>query len=375
MAESYPWQDYTVAQYETELKPLLERFTGKLQALLEELCSSKGLNILSITSRVKEVGSLHDKIARKGYESPMSQVKDFCGLRIVTYYEDEVTKIADFLGSEFVVDADHSGDKRSELGVGEFGYRTYNLVVCVGEQRSGLAEWKPFAGIPVEIQVRSSLQHVWAMSSHNLDYKNPKELPEAYRRKLFRLGALLELADEEFISIRDKAIELTESYKEVITRGDLSSEINYFSLKEYVLSKIDVMGLAEKGNRLGLGYVAQSHAAMEESLNRLLELTRMFSLRTLADFDAVLPQIRASQDQWLQSFSEAFKAATEGRKKYGTGFSGIDFISALLAMALWPRLRSPDDLLTVFYKDAVKWIGQVAATASGAPPGGLVAAP
>jgi putative GTP pyrophosphokinase len=359
MTESYPWQDYTVTQYETDLKPLLERFTSKFKALLEELCSSKGLNMLSITSRVKEVGSLHDKIARKGYESPLSQVKDFCGLRIVTYYEDEVTKIADFLSSEFVVDSDHSGDKRSELGVGEFGYRTYNLVVCLGEQRSGLVEWSPFAGIPVEIQIRSSLQHVWAMSSHNLDYKNPKELPEVYRRKLFRLGALLELADEEFISIRDKAIELTESYKATIARGDLSSEINYFSLKEYILSKFDVMKLAERGNRLGLGYVAQNHSALEESLDRLLELTRMFSLRTLADFDEVLPQILANQDQWLQSFSEAFKATTEGRKKYGTGFSGIDFISALLTMALWRRLRSPDDLLHVFYEDAVKWIGQV----------------
>ena len=359
MTESYPWQELTIARYETDLKPLFERFTGKFRALLEELSSSKGLNMWSIASRVKEVGSLHDKIARKGYESPLSQVKDFCGLRIITYYEDEVAKIADFLSSEFVVDSDHSGDKRSELGVGEFGYRTYNLVVCLGEQRSGLAEWSPFLGIPVEIQIRSSLQHVWAMSSHNLDYKNPKELPEAYRRKLFRLGALLELADEEFISIRDKAIELTEAYKATITRGDLSSEINYFSLKEYVLSKFDVMGLAEKGNRLGLGYVSQNHATMEESLDRLLELTRLLSLRTLADFDEVLPQIKANQDRWLQSFSEAFKAATEGRKKYGTGFSGIDFISALLAMSLWPRLRSPDELLHVFYKDAIKWIGQV----------------
>jgi putative GTP pyrophosphokinase len=349
MTEAHPWQGFTIAQYETDLKPLFERFTSKFRALLEELSTSKGLNMWSITSRVKEVGSLHDKIARKGYESPLSQVKDFCGVRIITYYEDEVARIADFLSSEFVVDGDHSGDKRSELGVGEFGYRTYNLVVCLGEQRSSLAEWSPFSGIPVEIQI----------PSHNLDYKNPKELPEVYRRKLFRLGALLELADEEFISIRDKAIELTESYKATITRGDLSSEINYFSLKEYILSKFDVMGLAEQGNRLGLGYVAQNHATMEESLDRLLELTRMFSLRTLADFDEVVPQIKGNQDRWLESFSKAFKAATEGRKMYGTGFSGIDFISAMLAMSLWSRLRSPEDLLNVFYKDAVQWIGQV----------------
>jgi putative GTP pyrophosphokinase len=362
MTETYPWQEIAVAQYETDLKPLFERFTAKFKALLEELSASKGLAMLSVTSRVKEAGSLHDKIARKGYEQPLLQVKDFCGLRIVTYYEDEVTKIADFLSSEFVVNDEHSGDKRSELGVGEFGYRTYNLVVCLGGQRSGLAEWSPFAGIPVEIQIRSSLQHVWAMSSHNLDYKNPKELPEAYRRKLFRLGALLELADEEFISIRDKALELAESYKATIARGDLSPEINYFSLKEYVLSRFDVMQLAQKGSRLGLGYVAQNHAAMEESLDRLLELTRMFSLRTLADVDAVVPLLLANQDQWLEAFAEAFKAATEGRKKYGTGFSGIDFISALMAIALWSRLRSMDDLLHVFYADAVTWIGRVIET-------------
>jgi len=63
------------------------------------------------------------------------------------------------------------------------------------------------------------LQHAWASISHALQYKQEQDVPTVSRRKLFRLSALLELADEEFLSLRKEQTEVTlSSSRKIKTR-------------------------------------------------------------------------------------------------------------------------------------------------------------
>lgn len=190
-------------EYRENLRPAFTRLSERLHGLLKDLLKDAGIDVAQLDHRVKDVDSFVGKVERKAYADPFAEIKDFCGFRIVTYYSDDVQKVADLLRKEFAVDPDHSTDKLGELAVDEFGYRSFHVVATLGDSRTGLPEWKVHANRSFEIQVRSVLQHAWAAISHKLDYKTASQAPEELRRKLFRLSALLELADDEFASIRN----------------------------------------------------------------------------------------------------------------------------------------------------------------------------
>lgn len=73
-----------------------------------------------------------------------------------------------------------------------------------------MPEWRSFKNFHAEIQVRTVLQHSWAAVSHALQHKREGDVPLALRRRIFRLAGLFELANEEFIQIRNENIEISE---------------------------------------------------------------------------------------------------------------------------------------------------------------------
>lgn len=49
----------------------------------------------------------------------------------------------------------------------------------------------------VELQVRTLAQHMWAATSHKLQYKREESVPLPLRRAIYRVSALLETVDLE----------------------------------------------------------------------------------------------------------------------------------------------------------------------------------
>ena len=64
------------------------------------------------------------------------------------------------------------------------------------------ADSGPHPDFRFEIQLRTALQHAWAEVEHDLGYKVDDAVPEAIRRRFSRVAGLLEIADQEFVSIR-----------------------------------------------------------------------------------------------------------------------------------------------------------------------------
>jgi len=191
-------------QYDTQIH-LYDAFAGKIRDLLSEILNSNQIRIHSLQYRLKDENSLTVKLFDSvGRYSHLNEVTDIAGIRIITYFHDDVYKIADLIEQEFKVDRLNSIDKKALLAPDRFGYLSMHHIVSLSPARSKLTEYKRFRGLKAEIQTRSILQHSWAEIEHDLGYKSKQEIPKAIMRRFFRLASLLEIADQEFVNIRDE---------------------------------------------------------------------------------------------------------------------------------------------------------------------------
>lgn len=221
-------------QYD-ERAALYDAFRVTLRDVARGIARDLDIRALSVTSRLKEKGSLQDKLRRKGEKyRALEDVTDIAAVRITTYYADEVKDIADRIPTEFDVDWDESTNKGDLLDPDRFGYLSWHHIVRLGPERVSLSEYSQFAGLKAEIQTRSILQHGWASIEHDLGYKSKIEVPTIFQRRFSRLAGLFELADQEFMSIRDDLKAYEKTLPEQIRSVPESVEINKASLTAFL---------------------------------------------------------------------------------------------------------------------------------------------
>jgi hypothetical protein len=156
------------------------------------------------------------------------------GIRVISYYSEDVEAVSRLIAKEFSVDHENSIDKSNVLELDQFGYKSTHLVASLGNGREDLGEWSRYREFKVEFQLRTALQHAWAAVSHKLDYKSAEDAPEAVRRRLFRLSALFELADEQFSSIRDESEFAKGAYSLRVREGSLDVPVDATSIEVFM---------------------------------------------------------------------------------------------------------------------------------------------
>jgi putative GTP pyrophosphokinase len=182
---------------------LLTEFGPRVEALLREVLRERDIRVHSVTHRVKAAAQLEKKVSRPGADyDTLSDIHDLLGLRVITFFPDDVDGVAAVIKDEFPVDYANSVDKRAAMDPDRFGYLSLHYIARLSDARAQLVEHRRFAGIPIEIQIRSILQHAWAEIEHDLGYKNQVVIPRSVRRRFSRLAGLLEVADSEFQGIR-----------------------------------------------------------------------------------------------------------------------------------------------------------------------------
>jgi hypothetical protein len=115
------------------------------------------------------------------------------------------------------------------------GYQSVHYLVRFSPARCDLPEYRRFAELVTEIQVRTILQHAWAEIEHDIQYKAVAAIPLSIRRRFTSLAGLLEIADREFQTISNDDADQRTDARRLIDRGELERvEITGDALKAYL---------------------------------------------------------------------------------------------------------------------------------------------
>ena len=129
---------------------------------------------------------------------------------MITYYIDDVDKVATAIERLFTVDWENSIDKRKIHDIDSFGYVSLHYVCSYSDF--------PYR---FEIQMRTVLQHAWANLDHDTGYKSGVEIPKRYMRSMSRLAGMLELIDDEFSKIRSELTDYRRKVHALVASGNL----------------------------------------------------------------------------------------------------------------------------------------------------------
>jgi putative GTP pyrophosphokinase len=177
-----------LAEFATR-KDLLESFCAKTKVLIDAALEDANIRFQSIQARVKTKKKLREKYLEKPDYKRLDDITDLAGLRVITYYEDEIDLVVEVITREFALDPKHTNDRR-KAEPDKFGYRAFNCVCSHSAERAKTVEYKRFAQVTFEIQVTSVLGHAWAEIEH-VWYDLKDAYPDDIKRRLQRMAALL----------------------------------------------------------------------------------------------------------------------------------------------------------------------------------------
>jgi ppGpp synthetase/RelA/SpoT-type nucleotidyltranferase len=216
-----PHAQELLAQYHS-LLPVYTQLDRIIPEKLKDFFSEAGIIVAALEHRIKEEKSLAGKLRLKGGKyHDIFDITDIVGIRAITFYIDDVDKVASVLERLFDIDWENSIDKRKAHDIDSFGYMSLHYICRIPEQAYCDPEHPEVNKIRFEVQMRTVLQHAWANLNHDTGYKSGVEIPQVYMRYMSRLAGMLELVDDEFSRIRRELSDYRRNVQKLVASGNL----------------------------------------------------------------------------------------------------------------------------------------------------------
>ena len=287
-------------EYREQL-PIFEQMQAEVLRVLREALDRSGLIVTAIEARIKTEQSLSGKLALKGHKyATLSDITDILGARIITFYTDDVDRIAAMAEQLFVIDWENSVDKRMLHQLDSFGYNSLHYICKL-----------PGYDFRFELQLRTTLQHAWASINHDIGYKTGVEIPREYLRRINRLAGILEMADDEFSRIRSEITDYRRRVQALVQNGKLDDVLlDGDTFSSYLQSR--------PFEALNKRIAAINQAEIQEvPLNRYLRVFDALGCKTLGD---------------VQRLVKKYEEAAYRLARHQLGNTDLDIISSAVGV-------------------------------------------
>src|SRR5258708_2627146 len=277
-------------------KETLEAFCVRTKSLIEDCMTDANLRFQSIQARVKKPQKLRAKYhnPHKRYQR-LDDITDQAALRIIVYYEDEIDRAAELIRKEFNVLPELSIDKR-EAPPDQFGYYALNVVCTHGDNRKSDVQFKKYAELLFEIQITSVLRHAWSEIEHEW-YDLQDGYPAEIKRKFYRVAALLEIAEAEFLSLRNQKNNYKRSIDIRVQADVRNIPIDPVSLSTFVTVESVVRELDDRlASIIGFTIAGTADARL---LEKWTQLTALASFTTLDDLRLALARYHTALIEYV----------------------------------------------------------------------------
>ena len=218
------------------LLPVYTKMAEVIPEKLNSFFAEAGIIVAAVEHRVKTAESLAGKLELKGGKyKDIFDITDIVGIRVITFYIDDVDKVASVLERLFEIDWENSIDKRKAHEIDSFGYLSLHYICRIPESAYVNPDHPELNKIRFEVQMRTVLQHAWANMNHDTGYKSGVEIPKVYLRNLSRLAGMLELVDDEFSRIRRELSDYRRQVQNLVASGNLAEvQLDGDSFKSYM---------------------------------------------------------------------------------------------------------------------------------------------
>lgn len=257
----------SLMQQYRELLPTLKLLAQEANEQLRQALDKQDIYVTAIEHRVKTEHSLADKLELKGakYKS-INDITDLVGLRVITFYTDEVDKVAAIAKRIFDIDWQESVDKRKLHQLNSFGYNSLHYICRLKT-----------CGPRFELQMRTALQHVWSTIEHDIGYKSNVKIPNEFIRQFNRLAGMLELIDDEFSRLRLVLTDYRRHVQSLVKNGHLDEvPLSADTFRSY----LELHPFDRLNRRIAAVNQAEIYSV---SLLPFLLLLESFGLKTLGD--------------------------------------------------------------------------------------------
>ena len=275
-------------EYDAQL-PVYQRLETVVQQTLEQALERNGIIVTAVSTRIKTRESLEGKLALKGskYQS-LSDITDILGARIITFYTDDVDRIAAIAEQMFDVDWENSIDKRALHQIDSFGYNSLHYICRLPKKMVDDPYCPELNQIRFELQLRTTLQHA-----------------------INRMSGLLELADDEFSRIRTEITDYRRRVQQLVQSGKLDDvQLDGDTFNSYLQ--------ARPFDSLNKRIAAINQAEIQEvSLDEYLRVFRALGCKTLGDVHRLKKQYE----------DNAYRLA-----RYQLGNTDLDIISSAVGI-------------------------------------------
>ena len=222
-------------QYHERLT-VYQRLAQLAEDTLRQALQEQHVTVTVLEYRVKAEASLAGKLELKGAKyRTLDDVTDIVGMRVVTFYSDDVDKVAAIVNECFQVDWNNSVDKRKLHRLDSFGYNSLHYICRLPKTVVDDPDMPLLNELWFEIQMRTALQHVWSTLDHDTGYKGDVTIPREYQRQFKRLAGMLELIDDEFSRLRNVLTDYRRQMLALEASGHLEAvDLNADTFRRYL---------------------------------------------------------------------------------------------------------------------------------------------